>query len=169
MTNKNLTDNLHTPTFPMGYDQLKDYLPHRYPFLLVDKVLSAQLEDETASIHAFKNVTINEPFFVGHFPDNPIMPGVLILEAMAQTAGVLAFINEGVRAVDGYLFLFAGVEKLRFKRPVLPGDTLNLQASLTDKRRDIYKFVCTAKVDDKTVASANITLAKQSTSHLVEA
>ena len=110
-------------------------------------------------------ITINEPFFNGHFPEEPIMPGVLMIEAMAQVAGVLGFISKNVKPRDGYIYLFAGVDKVRFKRQVIPGDQLILRAEKTMERHSIYKFSCTACVGDELAASAEITIAEQRTQY----
>ena len=126
--------------------QIQEYLPHRYPFILVDQIL----EYETGkTIVGTKNVTINEPFFMGHFPGNPIMPGVLIVEALAQVSGILASITKGIKPVlEGYIYYLAGIDKTRFKRPVVPGDVLRLTAEVTHARRDTMKFICNAYVGD---------------------
>lgn len=145
-------------TLPMGYSQLKHYLPHRYPFMLLDRVISCR---PGLSITGYKNVTFNEPFFQGHFPDVPIMPGVLIVEAMAQLSGVLGFISKGKTSEDGYLYLFAGVDKVRFKKQVVPGDQLILTSELTMEKQDIYKFNCRAYVGEKLAASAQVMIARQ--------
>lgn len=147
-------------TLPMGFEKIKRYLPHRYPFMLVDRVTGCS---PNSWITGYKNVTINEPFFQGHFPEQPIMPGVLIIEALAQVSGILAFITQGVTAEDGYLFLFAGVDKVRFRNPVLPGDQLVLKSELMLQKRDLYKFDCKAYVDDKLVASAQLMIMRQDT------
>lgn len=143
---------------PINTVALRDYLPHRYPFLLVDRVTDIQLNQ---TITAIKNVTVNEPFFTGHFPQAPIMPGVLMVEAMAQAAGVLAFISENKKPADGYIFLFAGVDDVRFKKLVIPGDQLIITATKLMDKRGIYKFSGTCQVDGQLVASANLTLAQQ--------
>ena len=109
----------------MDINEIREYLPHRYPFLLVDRV--AELDIEGKTIRAYKNVSINEPFFNGHFPEHPIMPGVLIIEAMAQAAGILGFKMLDVKPADGTLYYFVGSDKLRFRQPVLPGDHENLR------------------------------------------
>lgn len=145
-------------SLPLGYAQLKRYLPHRYPFMLVDRVTACSPD---SWIVGRKNVSINEPFFQGHFPDEPIMPGVLIIEALAQVSGILAFIHEGVTAEDGYLFLFAGIDKVRFKRPVVPGDQLVLKSAMVMDKRSVYKFDCQAFVDDKLAASAQVMIVRQ--------
>ncbi len=137
----------------MGIKEIREHLPHRYPFLLVDRVVALELG---VSIVAYKNVTINEPFFDGHFPDQPIMPGVLILEAMAQAAGILGFKTMGKKPADGSIYLFVGADDLRFKRPVLPGDRLQLEAAILAEKRGIWKFGCRATVDGELVCSATI-------------
>ncbi|WP_199507132.1 MULTISPECIES: 3-hydroxyacyl-ACP dehydratase FabZ [unclassified Psychrobacter] len=145
-------------TLPLTYHTLKHYLPHRYPFMLVDKITACKPGE---SITGIKNVTINEEFFNGHFPDEPIMPGVLMVEAMAQVSGVLGFISAGVTSEDGYLYLFAGVDKVRFKRRVIPGDQLTVRAKTLMQKRGIYKFSCTVHVGDEMAASAEVMIARQ--------
>ena len=137
----------------MKISEIREYLPHRYPFLLVDRVESLE---EGKSIVAYKNVTINEEFFNGHFPDFPVMPGVLIIEAMAQAAGILGFVTMGSKPEDGTIYYFVGAEKLRFKRPVQPGDRLMLEASVITEKRGIWKFACKAQVDGELVCSGEI-------------
>ena len=137
----------------MDVKQIREYLPHRYPFLLVDRVTELNLGD---SIVAYKNVTVNEPFFNGHFPDNPVMPGVLVIEAMAQAAGILGFKTMDKTPQDGSIYYFVGSDKLRFKRPVVPGDKLQLDAAIVSEKRGIWKFECRASVDGQLVASATI-------------
>lgn len=143
---------------PMQADVIRTFLPQRYPFLLVDRVTEVT---PNKYIKGLKNVSINEEFFQGHFPGLPIMPGVLIVESMAQIAGMLGFISVGKRPRDGYMFLFAGADKVRFKRQVLPGDTLIISATLLMQRQGILKFSCTAYVEDKLVASADILVSEQ--------
>lgn len=143
---------------PMQADTIRDYLPQRYPFLLVDRVTAVEPHKQ---IIGLKNVSINEEFFQGHFPGLPIMPGVLIVEAMAQIAGMLGFISVGKRPRDGYMFLFAGADKVRFKRQVIPGDTLTLRAELVMQRAGIFKFACQAHVEGKLAASAEILVSEQ--------
>ncbi|HCH26184.1 MAG TPA: 3-hydroxyacyl-[acyl-carrier-protein] dehydratase FabZ [Psychrobacter sp.] len=145
-------------TLPLTYHTLKRYLPHRYPFMLVDKVIDC-IPGEC--ITGVKNVTINEEFFNGHFPNEPIMPGVLMVECMAQVSGVLGFISAGLTAEDGYLYLFAGVDKVRFKRRVIPGDQLIIRAKTVMQKRGIYKFDCTVHVEDELAASAQVMIARQ--------
>tara|TARA_B110000977_G_scaffold117096_1_gene151252 strand:- start:149 stop:589 length:441 start_codon:yes stop_codon:yes gene_type:complete len=137
----------------MDVKEIREYLPHRYPFLLVDRVTELNLGE---SIVAYKNVTVNEPFFNGHFPDHPVMPGVLILEAMAQAAGILGFKTMDKTPQDGSIYYFVGSDKLRFKRPVVPGDKLQLEAAMMSEKRGIWKFECRASVDGQLVASATI-------------
>ena len=143
---------------PMQADVIRTFLPQRYPFLLVDRVTEVT---PNKYIKGLKNVSINEEYFQGHFPGLPIMPGVLIIESMAQIAGMLGFISVGKRPRDGYMFLFAGADKVRFKRQVLPGDTLIISANLLMQRQGILKFSCTAHVEDKLVASADILVSEQ--------
>ncbi|WP_353937842.1 3-hydroxyacyl-ACP dehydratase FabZ [uncultured Psychrobacter sp.] len=145
-------------TLPLTYHTLKRYLPHRYPFMLVDKVIDC-IPGEC--ITGVKNVTINEEFFNGHFPNEPIMPGVLMVECMAQVSGVLGFISAGLTGEDGYLYLFAGVDKVRFKRRVIPGDQLIIRAKTVMQKRGIYKFDCTVHVEDELAASAQVMIARQ--------
>lgn len=143
----------------MDINEIREYLPHRYPFLLVDRVVETDIEGKR--IRAYKNVSINEPFFNGHFPEHPIMPGVLIIEAMAQAAGILGFKMLDVKPADGTLYYFVGSDKLRFRQPVLPGDQLQLHAKFISVKRSIWKFDCHATVDDKPVCSAEIICAER--------
>ncbi len=132
--------------------QIQDLLPHRYPFLLVDRVVDCQ---PGISVTAIKNVTINEPFFQGHFEGRPIMPGVLIIEAMAQAGGILYYLSsDDIEA--GQLFYLVAVDEARFRRPVLPGDQLQLDVSVARKRRSMWRFNCSASVDGKQAVSAVI-------------
>ena len=133
-------------------------LPHRYPFLLVDRVLECVKGE---SIRAIKNVTANEPFFVGHFPHRPVMPGVMIIEALAQTAGLLAFITADVVPDDSTRFFFVGIDKARFRKPVEPGDQLILTAKLERSMRGIWKFTAVAYVGDDEVTSAELMVAPE--------
>lgn len=129
-------------------------LPHRYPFLLVDRVLD--IDRATKTLRAIKNVTVNEPCFTGHFPGRPIFPGVLMLEALAQSCALLSFETEGIALDDESVFYFVGIDGARFKRPVVPGDQLMLHAALDRARGGIYKFNCRAEVDGETAAEAQI-------------
>ena len=142
----------------MDINEIRQYLPHRYPFLLVDRV-EGIFEDK--KIVGYKNVSVNEPFFNGHFPGHPVMPGVLILEAMAQIAGILGFNMRGKTPKDGSIYYFAGTEKLRFKKPVVPGDKLELRAEYLTSKRGIWKFHCEAFVDQTLACSAQITCAEK--------
>jgi 3-hydroxyacyl-[acyl-carrier-protein] dehydratase len=137
----------------MDIHKILDKLPHRYPFLLVDRVLEL---DSGARIKALKNVTINEPFFVGHFPHRPVMPGVLILEALAQAAALLSIESLGIELDDKSVFYFAGIDGARFKRPVEPGDQLILDVTLDRARAGIYKFGGRASVGPDVVAEAGL-------------
>ena len=137
----------------MNITDIMGTLPHRYPFLLIDRV-----EDyvHNEKLVALKNVTINEPFFNGHFPDHPVMPGVLIIEAMAQAAGILGFKTMDKTPEDGSIYYFVGSDNLRFKRPVVPGDRLQLEAKIITEKRGIWKFECRATVDGELACSATI-------------
>ena len=134
-------------------DEVMRRLPHRYPMLLVDRVLECVSGER---IVALKNVTMNEEFFVGHFPGRPVMPGVLILEAMAQTAGILTFVTACVYPDESVQFFFAGIDKARFRRPVVPGDQVRLMATFERRIRTIWKYTTTATVDGAAVASAEM-------------
>ena len=138
----------------MDIAEIFEYLPHRYPFLLVDRVTEIEQGER---ITGLKNVSINEPFFAGHFPRHPIMPGVLIVEAMAQLAGILAFKSSDHRPEDGYLYYLAGIDKARFKRPVTPGDQLVMEARVTSRRRQSIRLGCVAHVDDELACSCQLT------------
>ena len=129
------------------------HLPHRSPFLLVDRVVELKAGE---FIVAYKNLSINEPYFDGHFPDNPIFPGVLLLEAMAQSAGILGFYSQGKTNDDGSTYYFAGADKLRFKRPCVPGDRVMLRATVVSQRRGIWKFDVSSDVEGELAASATI-------------
>ncbi len=136
----------------MDIHQILKKLPHRYPFLLVDRVL----EIETGKrIKALKNVTINEPFFVGHFPHRPVMPGVLIIEAMAQAAGLLSFDALGAGTDDKSVIYFAGIDSARFKRPVEPGDQLIMDVSIERHKAGIFKFKGVTRVDGQLACEAD--------------
>lgn len=140
----------------MDIHQILTKLPHRYPFLLVDRVLAI---DKGQSIRALKNVTINEPFFQGHFPYRPVMPGVLMLEALAQAAALLAFDALDSAATQDSVYYFAGMEGVRFKRPVEPGDQLILHATLLRMKAGIFKFQAKAMVEDEVAVEAELTCA----------
>lgn len=128
-------------------------LPHRYPFLLVDRVVDYEVGKW---LKAVKNVTVNEPFFQGHFPHRPVMPGVLILEAMAQATGLLAYETRNEKPPENFLYLFVSIDKARFKRPVEPGDQLELYVELQRVKRDMWKFDGIARVDGEIVATAEL-------------
>jgi 3-hydroxyacyl-[acyl-carrier-protein] dehydratase len=145
-----MSDNLDTS---MDIHQILDHLPHRYPFVLVDRVLSLEVGKE---IVAVKNVSINEPFFPGHFPYHPVMPGVLIVEAMAQAAAILSFKTMGVKPTDDAVYYFAGIDNARFKKPVSPGDQIILKVSIDRILRGIWKYKGVALVDNAIVAEAEM-------------
>lgn len=142
----------------MYIDEIQEYLPHRYPFLLVDRVTEVE---KGQFIKGFKNISLNEHYFAGHFPNNPIMPGVLILEAMAQLSGILAFMTVGRKPADGLVQYLAGSSKVRFKRPVVPGDRLTMESSIITGKRGIWKFECRALVDEEVVCVAEIMTAER--------
>ena len=137
----------------MDIEKIMGSLPHRYPFLMVDRVISCEAGK---NIVACKNVTINEPFFQGHFPVKPVMPGVMVIEALAQACGLLAFVTANVTPSDDNIFYFVGIDKARFRAPVVPGDQLVLNVELVRKIRTIWKFSGRAEVDGKLVASAEL-------------
>jgi len=142
----------------MDIHEVLAHLPHRYPFLLVDRVLSCE---PGKSIEAVKNVTINEPFFQGHFPHHPVMPGVLIMEALAQASGILSFKTMGTRPDENSVFYFVGIDNARFKKPVIAGDQLHLHIEILRQMRGIWKFKAVAKVDGEVVAEAELMCAKR--------
>mgnify|MGYP001317658579 CR=1 FL=1 len=148
-----------TDSVQPGFDinEIQHILPHRYPFALVDRVISYV---PGKSLHAIKNVTMNEPVFTGHFPGNPIFPGVLILEAMAQATGLLGF-KMSERRDEDEIFLFAGIDKARFKRQVIPGDQIHFHVEFIKERRDIWKFSGRAEVDGELAASAELMCARR--------
>jgi 3-hydroxyacyl-[acyl-carrier-protein] dehydratase len=147
-----------TDAIQLDIKAILEQLPHRYPFLLVDRVLDCRKGE---SIRALKNVTINEPFFPGHFPHRPVMPGVLILEALAQAAGILTFVTAGVYPDENTRFYLVGIDKARFRRPVEPGDQLILTASLERTMRNIWKLSTVAYVGEAEVASADMMVAPE--------
>lgn len=142
----------------MDIHEILEHLPHRYPFLLIDRVVEVV---PGKSIHAYKNVTINEPFFVGHFPHHPVMPGVLIMEALAQAAGILSFKTEGKKPSANDVFYFAGIDEARFKKPVMPGDQLHLHVEIERQMRGVWKFKGEARVDGQLAAEARLMCAKR--------
>lgn len=143
---------------PMDINEILAHLPHRYPFLLVDRVVDYEVGK---TIHAYKNVTINEPFFVGHFPHHPVMPGVLIMEALAQAAGILSFKTMGSKPDANSVFYFVGIDGARFKKPVTAGDQLHLHVEIKRQIRGIWKYKAEARVDGEIVAEAELMCAKR--------
>lgn len=143
----------------METQEIKKYIPHRYPFLLVDRVLEL---DKHKSLVAIKNVTANEPFFQGHFPIRPVMPGVLIIESLAQAAGLLIVKSIDLPEYHQDIYFFAGVDNARFKRVVEPGDQLKLEVTVLKARRDLWKFQATASVDGEIACTAEIMTIKGS-------
>ena len=146
------------PELPININELFEYLPHRYPILLVDRVTDMVVGE---SVKGYKNITANEDVFNGHFPGQPIFPGVLILEAMAQLSGVLAFETKGVRPKDGVNYLFGAVDKARFRRPVVPGDRLDMESKILAERRIMMKFETSAYVDGGLACSATLSVVEQ--------
>jgi 3-hydroxyacyl-[acyl-carrier-protein] dehydratase len=137
----------------MDIHEILELLPHRYPFLLIDRVLSI---DPDKSIVALKNVTINEPFFPGHYPHHPVMPGVLIIEAMAQAAALLSFKSTGSKPDEKSVYYFAGIDGARFKRPVSPGDQMIIKVELLRSMRGLFKFSAAVEVDGQLAAEAEL-------------
>ena len=137
----------------MDIHEILKFLPHRYPFLLVDRIIEFEKEK---SMYAIKNVTINEPFFSGHFPAKPVMPGVLIIEALAQTGGILAYKSTDWNP-ETSLFYLGSIENARFKKMVIPGDQLHLKIIVNKKRTNVWKFSAEASVDNEVVCSADMT------------
>jgi 3-hydroxyacyl-[acyl-carrier-protein] dehydratase len=147
-----------TDAIRLDINAILKQLPHRYPFLLVDRVVECV---KGKSIRALKNVTYNEPFFPGHFPYRPVMPGVMIIEALAQTAGILAFVTAGVIPDENTRFFFVGIDKARFRKPVEPGDQIVLTATLERSFKGIWKFSTVALVDEAEVCSAEMMVAPE--------
>jgi len=145
--------NTTTDLGQMDIHEILDHLPHRYPFVLVDRVLSLELGK---NITAVKNVTINEPYFPGHFPYHPVMPGVLIVEALAQAAAILSFKTMDTKPTDDSVYYFAGIDEARFKKPVSPGDQIILNVSIDRILKGIWKYTGVAKVDDTVVAEVKM-------------
>jgi 3-hydroxyacyl-[acyl-carrier-protein] dehydratase len=137
----------------MEIREILNYLPHRFPFLLIDRVVSCE---PGKNIVAIKNVTINEPYFQGHFPGNPVMPGVMIMEALAQAAAILSFLSLNRDSTQNLLYYFVGIDKARFTKVVVPGDQLTLDVAMTRKVRGIAKFETVAKVGEDVVAEAEL-------------
>lgn len=139
-------------TLPISVERIMEMIPHRYPFLMIDKIIEMELGEQAVSV---KNVTVNEPFFVGHFPGKPVMPGVLIIEAMAQTCAVLVVQTMGAEA-EGKLVYFMSIEEAKFRKPVVPGDSLHIHVKKLQSRRNVWKFECEATVDDVLAAEATV-------------
>ena len=137
----------------INIEEIQEFLPHRYPMLLVDRVTEIILGDR---IVAYKNITTNEPFFMGHFPGKQVMPGVLIVEAMAQASGIIGFKTMNKKPEDGSIYYFVGADDLRFKRPAIPGDKLILNSRVITDKKGIWKFDCNAMVGNELVAKATI-------------
>ena len=148
---------LTTENKTLNITEIKELLPHRYPFLLIDRVTDYQ---EGKYLVGLKNVSVNEPQFTGHFPQLPIFPGVLILEAMAQATGILGFKTAEDKS-EKELYLFASIDNAKFKQPVVPGDTMHLHVQLLKERRGMWKFYCEAKVDGKVVCTADLMCARR--------
>ncbi|PKO43325.1 MAG: 3-hydroxyacyl-[acyl-carrier-protein] dehydratase FabZ [Betaproteobacteria bacterium HGW-Betaproteobacteria-22] len=146
-----MTNN--TTTTAMDIHEILDHLPHRYPFVLVDRVISIELGKE---ITAIKNVSVNEPYFPGHFPYHPVMPGVLIVEAMAQAAAILSFKTMNTKPTDDSVYYFAGIDSARFKKPVSPGDQIVLNVKIDRILKGIWKYSGVATVDGAVVAEAQM-------------
>jgi 3-hydroxyacyl-[acyl-carrier-protein] dehydratase len=144
----------------MNINEVKNFLPHRYPFLMIDKVLDFEVGKYLTAI---KNVSVNEPQFTGHFPAQPIMPGILIVEALAQATGILAFKSEVGKPIDGQIYMLVGIDKVRFKRTVEPGDQILLRVEVVVVKRGIWKFDCKATVDGELVTSAILMCTQKTT------
>lgn len=144
----------------MDIREILNYLPHRFPMLLVDRVLECE---PGKRIVAIKNVSINEPYFSGHFPHHPVMPGVLVIEALAQAAAILSFHTMGTRPDDRSVYYFVGIDEARFKRPVIPGDQLLLEVTLERRVRGIWKFSAKARVGENLAAEAKLMCTVRST------
>jgi 3-hydroxyacyl-[acyl-carrier-protein] dehydratase len=144
---------MNTNAVKLNINEIKNFLPHRYPFLLIDKVTDLEIGKRLTAI---KNVSFNEPQFTGHFPDQPIMPGVLIIEALAQATGILAFKSEVGRPQKGQIYMLVGVDNARFKKMVEPGDQLRLEVEVITVKRGIWKFKGVAYVGDNAVTSAEL-------------
>jgi 3-hydroxyacyl-[acyl-carrier-protein] dehydratase len=139
----------------LDINKIYEYLPHRYPFLLVDRVVDIDIENKKW-IRGYKNISINEPHFNGHFPEEKVYPGVLLIESMAQISGILGFKMYNQKPSDGYIYMLAGTDKVRFKQPVVPGDQLFLESTFLSAKRNIQKFKTEAFVGTKKVASAEL-------------
>ena len=148
-----------TTPITMDIEEILQYLPHRYPFLLIDRVLEIE---HGKSILVQKNVTVNEPFFEGHFPHFRVMPGVLVIEGMAQAAALLSLVSHGVKTEDKFIYYFTSIDGARFRKPVTPGDVLHYHATLLKHRQGFTKFYGEARVDGQLVTSAEMTCAVRS-------
>jgi 3-hydroxyacyl-[acyl-carrier-protein] dehydratase len=148
-----MTDNVSQESKTLCINQIKEYLPHRYPLLLVDRVVDYELGK---TITAIKNVTVNEEFFNGHFPHKPVMPGVLMIEALAQTAAILSFMTMNVKPDENSVVYFVGIDNARFKRPVEPGDQLRMHIEILRTSRGIWKYKAEATVDGKVAVEAEL-------------
>jgi 3-hydroxyacyl-[acyl-carrier-protein] dehydratase len=144
--------HMPAPSAVIAVERIMEMIPHRYPFLMIDKVIEMVPDHYAIGV---KNVSINEPFFVGHFPSKPVMPGVLIIEAMAQTSAVLVVETLG-KASEGKLVYFMSIDEARFRKPVVPGDSLHIRVDKQQSRRNVWKFSCVATVDGAKVAEAVI-------------
>jgi 3-hydroxyacyl-[acyl-carrier-protein] dehydratase len=153
-----MDNSLDSSIDTLDIHEILKHLPHRYPFLLIDRVISCE---EGKSLVGYKNVTYNEPYFQGHFPHRPVMPGVLILEALAQATGILAFRTSHKRPDDSSLYYFVGIDDARFRQPVEPGDQLMLEVEVVNTKRGIWKFNGVAKVGEKVVCSAVLMCAER--------
>jgi 3-hydroxyacyl-[acyl-carrier-protein] dehydratase len=151
----------HLKMNTLDINQIKQYLPHRYPFLLVDRVLNWE---SGKTITAIKNVTVNEEFFNGHFPNKPVMPGVMTIEALAQTAALLSFLTMGKKPGENEVVYFAGIDNARFKRPVEPGDQLKMEVEITRVARGIWKYKAKATVDGQLAVEADLMCTMRSAS-----
>lgn len=151
-------DNNSREMNSMDIYEVMKHLPHRYPFLLIDRVLDFTPGE---SLTAIKNVTVNEPFFTGHFPHRPVFPGVLMLEALAQATGILAFKTTEDLPSDESLYYFVGIDNARFKKPVEPGDQLLMEVTVVKRKRDLWKFAAKASVDGRVVCSAELMCARK--------
>jgi len=138
--------------------EIFDYLPHRYPFLLVDRVTEFE---SGVSLKGYKNITYNEPQFTGHFPDNPIMPGVMIIEAMAQCTGILAFKSQAQKPDGRSMYYLAAVDNCRFRKPAIPGDRLDFEVKALTNKKGIWKFECETRVDGQVIAACDMMCAKR--------
>lgn len=154
-----MSESLDTSLNTLDIYQILEHLPHRYPFLLIDRVTECKVGE---SLIGYKNITFNEPYFTGHFPNRPVMPGVLILEALAQATGILAFRTSGKVPDNDSLYYFVGIDGARFKQPVVPGDQLVLEVDIVKTKRGVWKFNGVAKVDGNVVCSAELMCAERS-------